>query len=89
MSKLKITDSINSRKAEVKVGQFYKDTSHNGHGRIYIVAQFHGITGSYKFALVDISTGKCYTSATNSITDVFANDRADFELIENVEIIVS
>ena len=90
MSKLKITDNtIKPLSKQIEIGQFYKDTSSFGNNRIYIVAQFHGKTGSCKFALVEINTGMCYTSETTSITDVFANDIADFELIENVEIIIS
>jgi hypothetical protein len=90
MNKVKITDkTIKSLSKQIEIGQFYKDTNCHGNNAIYIVAQFHGKTGSRKFALVEINTGKCYTSETISITNVFANDRADFELIENVEIIIS
>jgi hypothetical protein len=89
MSKLKITDNIKPNKAQVQIGQFYKDTSRYGLGRIYIVAQFHGAAGPCKFALVEIGTGECYTSAALKIEDVFNDDKADFKLIENVEITIS
>jgi hypothetical protein len=91
MNKLKITDNINSSKAQVEVGQFYKDTSRSryGHGRVYIVAEFYGVANIWEFALVEVSTGECYTSGTIKIDDIFNGDKSDFELIENVEIIIS
>ena len=97
MSKLKITDNINTCQAQVQVGQFYKDTScygHGiyrgfGHGRIYIVARVYGVANTHEFALIQIGSGECYATGALEIADIFNNDRADFKLIENVEIIVS
>lgn len=89
MSKLTITDNVKAEEVQVQVGQFYKDTGRFGNNGIYIVARFYNSAGLYEFALVELSTGVCYTTATLKIVDIFNKDAANFKLIENVEIIIS
>jgi hypothetical protein len=90
MSKLKITDNTTKPlREQIEIGQFYKDTNPYGNNGIYIVAQLYNTSNICEFVLVEINTGKCYTNSTLSITDVFADDIADFEPIENIEIIIS
>jgi hypothetical protein len=80
----KITKKMGQTGSEPpKLGQFYKDISRHGSESLYIVAQMRDV-----FSLIDVQTGREYQAA-DEIEDIFADDREDFVLVSNVEIILS
>lgn len=84
MSNIKITDKIKAKSnTEYKVGQYYKD---NTNGYIYILSEYKN---DY-YLLMDVKTGHSYSGSTvTNIIDAFSGDEDDFEIINNVEIIIS
>ena len=84
MSNIKITDKIKAKSnTEYKVGQYYKD---NTNGYIYILSEYKN---DY-YLLMDVKTGHPYSGSTvTNIIDAFSGDEDDFEIINNVEIIIS
>ena len=84
MSNIKITDKIKAKSnTEYKVGQYYKD---NTSGDIYILSKHN----SDHYVLIDVDTGHSYSDVTaTNIIDAFCGEEDDFELINNVEIIIS
>lgn len=85
MTNFKITDKISASKSvEIQVGQFYKDVSHNGYG-IYLVVE----TPMKGYFLFNLSSGHSYLSRSSTLKGIFGDDYVDFELIQNLEIIIS
>lgn len=84
MSNIKITDKVKAKSnTEYKVGQYYKDNTSRD---IYILSKHK----SDHYVLIDVKTGHPYSGSTvTNIIDVFSGDEDDFEIINNVEIIIS
>ena len=85
MSNIKITDKIKA-KAEVEhtAGQYYRDRTS---GDVYILA-IH--SDSYDHSLICLRDGTSYSlKATQNPIGAFYGDKADFDLVENIEIIIS
>ena len=84
MSNIKITDKTKPKPAvNLKVGQYYRDRTT---GDVFIIAK-HGNAGNH--SLICLKDGGPYTlNATQNIIEAFGNDQADFDLIDNVEIVL-
>ena len=85
MSNIKITDKIKA-KAEVEytAGQYYRDRTS---GDVYILA-IH--SNSYDHSLICLRDGASYSiKSTQNPIGAFCGDEADFDLIEDIEIILN
>ena len=85
MSNIKITDKIKA-KAKVKytVGQYYRDRTS---GDVFVLVK-HGLSEQY--SLICLRDGCPYSSdATQKPIGAFCNDEEDFDLIDNVEIVLN
>ena len=85
MSKIKITDKVKA-KAEVEytAGQYYRDRTS---GDVYILAMHSHQTN---YSLINLRDGHPYSSnATQNIIGAFCGDEEDFDLIDNVEIVLN
>ena len=85
MSKIKITDKIKA-KAEVEytAGQYYRDRTS---GDVFILVK-HGLSEQY--SLICLRDGcPYYSDATRNPIEAFCGDEADFDLIEDIEIILN
>jgi hypothetical protein len=90
MSKITITNNIKDKSSNaMKVGQYYRDRTT---GDVFILAT-HSASSSLsnsEYSLICLRDGAPYSSyAARDIIGAFSNDEADFDLIENVEIVIS
>ena len=84
MSNIKITDKVKVKaKVEYTAGQYYRDHTS---GDVFILVK-HGLSEQY--SLICLRDGCPYSSdATQKPIGAFCNDEEDFDLIDNVEIII-
>jgi hypothetical protein len=85
MSKITITNNIKDKSSKaMKVGQYYRDRTT---GDVFILAK-HGNTEQH--SLICLRDGCPYSSdSAQKPIGAFCNDEEDFDLIENVEIVIS
>jgi hypothetical protein len=90
MSNIKITDKTKAKPSvDLKVGQYYRDRTT---GDVFILAT-HSASSSLsnsEYSLICLRDGAPYSSyAARDIIGAFSNDEEDFDLIDNVEIVLS
>ena len=85
MSKITITNNIKDKSSNaMKVGQYYRDRTT---GDVFILVK-HGLSELY--SLICLRDGYPYSSdATQKPIGAFCNDEEDFDLIDNVEIVLN
>ena len=85
MSKITITNNIKEKaKEQYSVGQYYRDRTT---GDVFILVK-HGLSEQY--SLICLRDGCPYSSdATQKPIGAFCNDEEDFDLIDNVEIVLN
>lgn len=85
MSNITITNNIKEKaKVQYCTGQYYRDRTTD---TVYILA-LHSRQNSY--SLIDLRNGRPYSeNATQNINDAFCGDEEDFDLIDNVEIVLN
>ena len=85
MSNITITNNIKEKaKAQYTAGQYYRDRTT---GDVFILVK-HGLSEQY--SLICLRDGCPYSSdATQKPGGAFCGDEADFDLVENIEIIIS
>ena len=85
MSNIKITDKIKAKaKVEYTAGQYYRDRTS---GDVYILA-IH--SDSYDHSLICLRDGTSYfIKPTQNPIGAFYGHEADFDLIEDIEIVLN
>ena len=85
MSNITITNNVKEKaKVQYTVGQYYRDRTTCD---VYILAM-HSHQNSY--SLINLRDGHPYSlNATQNINDAFCGDEEDFDLIDNVEIVLN
>jgi hypothetical protein len=84
MSNIKITDKTKTKQSNTPtVGQYYRDRTS---GDVFILARHDN---SEQHSLICLRDGRPYSSdATQKPIGAFCGDEADFDLIDNVEIVL-
>ena len=87
MSKITITNNIKDKSSKaMKVGQYYRDRTT---GDVFILAK-NSNSEPAQHSLICLRDGRPYSSdTTQKPIGAFSNDEEDFDLIDNVEIVLS